>query len=126
MHVILAVYVISALALLVICFLVNRPTIIPKRTARGGDHDERPMKTKKEQPKKENKQTSKPQDLVPKKDAKGGWGVGGRLDRRAAVVAVGLNSRSIRCAFSRPPSMTRKRFQSNRESRHAYADQNPE
>ena len=27
--------------------------------------------------KKEKKQTSKPQDLVPKKDAKGGWGVGG-------------------------------------------------
>ena len=35
------------------------------------------MKTKKEQRKKEKKQTSKPQDLVPKKDAKGGWGVGG-------------------------------------------------
>ena len=32
------------------------------------------MKTKKEQRKKEKKQTSKPQDLVPKKDAKGGWG----------------------------------------------------
>ena len=79
MHVILAVYVISALALLVICFLLNGPTIIPKRTARGGDHDERPMKTKKEQPKKENEQTSKPQDLVPKKDAKGGWRVGGTI-----------------------------------------------
>ena len=76
-HVILAVYVISAVFLLVVYFLVNRQTIIPERTARRGDHDERPMKTKKEQRKKEKKQTSKPQDLVPKKDAKGGWGVGG-------------------------------------------------
>ena len=72
MHVILAVYGISAVSLLVLCFLVKRQTIIPERTARRGDHDERPMKTKKEK-----KQTSKPQDLVPKKDAKGGWGVGG-------------------------------------------------
>ena len=55
MHVILAVYVISAVSLLVIYFLVNR-----------------------QQRKKEKKQTSKPHDLVPKKDAKGGWGVGGR------------------------------------------------
>ena len=54
MHVILAVYVISAVSLLVIYFLVNR-----------------------QQRKKEKKQTSKTQDLVPKKDAKGGWGVGG-------------------------------------------------
>ena len=75
--VIVAVYGISAVSLLVIYFLVNRQTIIPKRTARRGDQDERPMKTKKEQRKKEKKQTSKPQDLVPKKDAKGGWGVGG-------------------------------------------------
>ena len=52
MHVILAVYVMSALVLLMICFLLNGPTIIPKRTARGGDHDERPMKTKKNNPKK--------------------------------------------------------------------------
>ena len=56
MHVILAVYVISAVSLLVIYFLVNR-----------------------QQRKKEKKQTSKPQDLVPKKDAKGGWGVGGTM-----------------------------------------------
>ena len=77
MDVIVAVYGISAVSLLVIYFLVNRQTSIPKRTARRGDHDERPMKTKKEQRKKEKKQTSKPQDLVPKKDAKGGWGVGG-------------------------------------------------
>ena len=77
MHVIVAVYGISAVALLVIYFLVNRQTSIPKRTARRSDHDERPMKTKKEQRKKEKKQTSKPQDLVPKKNAKGGWGVGG-------------------------------------------------
>ena len=77
MHVILAVYGISAVSLLGVYFLVNRQTIIPKRTARGGDHDERLMKTKKEQRKKEKKQTSRPQDLVPKKDAKGGWGVGG-------------------------------------------------
>ena len=77
MHVILAVYGISAVSLLVLCFLVKRQTIIPERTARGGDYDERPMETKKEQRKKEKKQTSKPQDLVPKKDAKGGWGVGG-------------------------------------------------
>lgn len=55
MHVIVAVYVISAVSLLVIYFLVNR-----------------------QQRKKEKKQTSKPQDLVPKKDTKGGWGVGGR------------------------------------------------
>jgi len=75
--VIVAVYGISAVSLLVVYFLVNRQTIIPERTARRGDHDERPMKTKKEQRKKEKKQTSKPQDLVPKKDAKGGWGVGG-------------------------------------------------
>ena len=75
--VIVAVYGISAVALLVIYFLVNRQTIIPKRTARRGDHDERPMKTKKEKRKEEKKQTSKPQDLVPKKNAKGGWGVGG-------------------------------------------------
>jgi hypothetical protein len=72
-----AVYGISAVSLLVVYFLVNRQTIIPKRTARRGDQDERPMKTKKEQRKEEKKQTSKPQDLVPKKDAKGGWGVGG-------------------------------------------------
>ena len=77
MHVILAVYVISAVSLLVIYFLVNWQTISPKRTACRGDHDEWPMKTKKEQRKKEKKQTSKPQDLIPKKDAKGGWGVGG-------------------------------------------------
>jgi beta-lactam-binding protein with PASTA domain len=77
MHVIVAVYVISAVALLVIYFLVNRQTSIPKRTARRSDHDERPMKTKKEKRKEEKKQTSKPQDLVPKKDPKGGWGVGG-------------------------------------------------
>jgi len=78
MHVILAVYVISAVSLLVVYFLVTRQTkIIPKRTARRSDYDERPMKTKKEQRKKEKKQTSKPQDLGPKKDAKGGWGVGG-------------------------------------------------
>jgi hypothetical protein len=75
--VIVAVYVISAVSLLVIYFLVNRQTIIPKRTARRSDHDERPIKTKKEKRKTEKKQTSKPQDLVPKKDAKGGWGVGG-------------------------------------------------
>ena len=75
--VIVAVYVISAVSLLVIYFLVNRQTSIPKRTARRSDHDERPMKTKKEQCKEEKKQTSKPQDLVPKKDPKGGWGVGG-------------------------------------------------
>jgi hypothetical protein len=77
MHVIVAVYGISAVALLVIYFLVNRQTSIPKRTARRSDHDERPMKTKKEKRKEEKKQTSKPQDLVPKKDPKGGWGVGG-------------------------------------------------
>jgi hypothetical protein len=35
------------------------------------------MKTKKEQRKKEKEQTSKPRDLVPKKDVKGGWRVGG-------------------------------------------------
>ena len=75
--VIVAVYVISAVSLLVIYFLVNRQTIIPKRTARRSDHDERAMKTEKEKRKTEEKQTSKPQDLVPKKDAKGGWGVGG-------------------------------------------------
>ena len=75
--VIVAVYGISAVALLVIYFLVNRQTSIPKRTARRSDHDERPMKTKKEKRKEEKKQTSKPQDLVPKKNAKGGWGVGG-------------------------------------------------
>ena len=75
MHVIMAVYVISAVSLLVIYFLVNRQTISPERTTCRGD--DRPMKTKKEQRKKEKKQTSKPQDLVPKKDAKGGWGVGG-------------------------------------------------
>jgi beta-lactam-binding protein with PASTA domain len=73
MHVIVAVYGISAVALLVIYFLVNRQTSIPKRTARRSDHDERPMKTKKEKRKEEKKQTSKPQDLVPKKDPKGGW-----------------------------------------------------
>ena len=72
MHVILAVVRDRALvSLLVIYFLVNR-----------------------QQRKKEKKQTSKPQDLVPKKDAKGGWGVGVYYaDRRAAAVAVGLNSR---------------------------------
>ena len=77
MHVILAVYVISAVFLLLVYFLVNGQTIIPERTARRGDNDERPMKTEKEQRKKEKKQTSKPQDLVPKKDAKGGWGGAG-------------------------------------------------
>jgi hypothetical protein len=77
MHVIVAVYVISAVALLVIYFLVNRKTRIPKRTARRSDRDKRAMKTEKEKRKEEEKQTSKPQDLVPKKDAKGGWGVGG-------------------------------------------------
>ena len=50
------------------------------------------MKTKKEQRKKEKKQTSIPQDLVPKKDAKGGWGSWRYVaDRRAAAGAVGLN-----------------------------------
>jgi len=73
MDVIVAVYVISAVSLLVVYFLVNMQTIIPKRIARRGDHDERPMKTKKEQRKKGKKQTSNPQDLVPKKEAKGGW-----------------------------------------------------
>jgi flagellar biosynthesis/type III secretory pathway M-ring protein FliF/YscJ len=77
MHVIVAVYVISAVVLLVIYFLVNRKTRIPRRTARRSDRDERAMKTEKEKRKEEEKQTSKPQDLVPKKDAKGGWGVGG-------------------------------------------------
>ena len=67
MHaVILAVYVISAVSLLVIYFLVNR-----------------------QQRKKEKKQTSKPQDLVPKKTRKVA-GVGD-ADRRAADGAVGLN-----------------------------------
>jgi len=75
--VIVAVYGISAVALLVIYFLVNRKTRIPRRTARRSDRDERAMKTEKEKRKEEEKQTSKPQDLVPKKDAKGGWGVGG-------------------------------------------------
>ena len=77
--VIVAVYGISAVSLLVVYFLVNRQTIIPERTARRGDHDGRPMKTKKEQRKKEKKQASKPQDLVPKKDAKGGWRVDGTI-----------------------------------------------
>jgi len=39
----------------------------------------KPMKTKKEQRKKQIKQTSKPHDLVPEKDVKGGYGFGGSV-----------------------------------------------
>jgi len=103
MHVILAVYVISAVSLLVVYFLVTRQTkIIPKRTASRSDRDERAMKTEKEKRKEEEKQTSKPQDLVPKKDAKGGWGVGGTTPIGVPPPgAVGLNPRPIRRAAER-------------------------
>ena len=72
------------------------------------------MKTKKEQRKKEKKQTSKPQDLVPKKDAKGGWGVGGTTPMGVPPPkVVGLNSRGAlvnsRFAFLRAEGSNRDR-----------------